>query len=439
MQQTRLSKAHSACISRYLDTYAEPEARSVSGAQIGQFDTLIVIPVYDEAEPQLQAFLKFNNSRSVLMIWVFNAPESASGSPAHLRTVALQEKILRQLQAQPLSSNCYFAQVHGSLKLLVVDRCQHLIPDKQGVGLARKIGADLALQLSYQQYLHSGYLVPWIFSTDADVSLPAEYALLDAAEPGVSACIHGFFHRPEAGYEQAMRQYEFSLYYYVDRLRYAASPYAFHTIGSLIAIQPLAYAQVRGFPKRSGAEDFYLLNKLAKVGRIETLASPIIEIAGRPSHRVPFGTGPALIKINTDKALQKNFQVYHPRTFELLRALLASLTKIENSISDSAIPIVATEFTMLTSRESQVITEVLMALGWDKQKPHWQQQKNSQAFQQAFHTWFDAFLTLRFVHEVRDRLYPNIDLSELPDLFKADTYTGVTVDYLAWFEELGIS
>lgn len=438
MREVPLSDPHLLTIARYLERYAEPEAAKLSVPTVGTFDAVIVIPVYDESEDQLRRFLKFDNSKTVLMIWVFNAPESASGSPAHLRTQMLQEKCIRSLNVQRLNNSCHFAQVHASLKLLVVDRCQHLIPDKQGVGLARKLGADLALQLGYQQYLRTGYFVPWIYSTDADVSLPAEYALLEDAQ-GVSACIHGFFHAPEAGFEQAMRQYEFSLHYYVDRLGYAASPYAFHTIGSLIAIQPLAYAQVRGFPKRSGAEDFYLLNKLAKVGRIKTLAAPIIEIAGRPSHRVPFGTGPALIKINTDNEQQRSFQVYHPRIFELLRALLASLHKIENSISDLAIPISESEITILTPREIRVIIEVLIALGWEKQTPHWQQQKTSQAFRQAFHTWFDAFLTLRFIHEVRDRLYPNIDLTELPAIFDADAYTGSTFDYIAWFEALGLS
>ena len=48
-------------------------------------------------------------------------------------------------------------------------------------------------------------------------------------------------------------------------MKYARSPYAFHTIGSTMAVSANHYAKVRGFPKREAGEDFYLLNKLAKV------------------------------------------------------------------------------------------------------------------------------------------------------------------------------
>ena len=67
------------------------------------------------------------------------------------------------------------------------------------------------------------------------------------------------------------RLYEYSLRYYVAGLTYAQSPYAFHTIGSTMAVNAEHYASVRGFPRREAGEDFYLLNKLAKVGSVHTL------------------------------------------------------------------------------------------------------------------------------------------------------------------------
>ena len=426
-------------IDRYLERYAEPEAISLPDQRLKQFDSVIVIPVYDESEQALQRFLEFDNGRHTLLIWVFNTPESAVGKPAHLRTCKVLQYFLSKLNSRKVSERCFLSQVNASLELLIVDRCSCPIPDKQGVGLARKIGADLALLLSYRQYLHSGQLIPWLYSTDADVILPQNYAMLAPPERAVAACVHPFAHRLENGYEQAMRQYEFSLHYYVDQLSYAGSPYAFHTIGSLLACTPLAYAQVRGFPKRAGAEDFYLLNKLAKVGRVETLADPVLQVAGRPSHRVPFGTGPALIKINAQAAQARPFQVYHPRIFTLLKAVLASVSNIENSIAQTSLPLFARRDTILQTQEQLAVIKVLDKLGWQKQSDHMRQLGTPEAKQSAFHTWFDAFLTLRFVHELRDQLYPNINLAELPVLLDEDAFSGACIDYIAWFKKLGIS
>lgn len=426
-------------IARYLERYAEHEASSLPEFPVSPFDNIIVIPVYDETEQALEQFLNLSNARSNFFIWIFNAPESATGTPSYYRTRTLLRSFLVRLNATAVNDNCYLARVHERMQLLLVDRCEQLIPDKQGVGLARKIGADLALCLSYRQYLQTSQLIPWIYSTDADVTLPQGYAGLAELDSDVSACIYPFEHQLEVGYKQAMRLYEFSLHYYVDQLAQAGSPYAFHTIGSLLAFTPLSYAQVRGFPRRSGAEDFYLLNKLAKVGRVETLDEPLIQVAGRPSQRVPFGTGPALIKINTQVAQDQPFQLYHPRIFTLLRALLNAVATIENSVSRSPLSLFESSDTILHAQEKQVLINTLNKLGWQKQWLHLQHKARSQDRQAAFHIWFDAFLTLRFVHELRDHLYPNIDLVELPALLDAVAYSGALIDYLAWFRKLGIS
>ena len=106
------------------------------------------------------------------------------------------------------------------------------------VGLARKIGADIALALIDRDFVTS----PWIFNTDADVKLPLDYfGPLDA--PGNqenSAFIYPFSHSIEnpgsALEENALLLYEISLLYYGAGLNYASSPYAFPSIGSTVAV-----------------------------------------------------------------------------------------------------------------------------------------------------------------------------------------------------------
>ena len=85
--------------------------------------------------------------------------------------------------------------------------------------------------------------------------------------------------------------------YYVAGLAMAGSRYAHHSLGSTIAVHAKTYAAVRGYPKRSAGEDFYLLNKICKLAPVERLAGPALSIEARISARVPFGTGPALRRL----------------------------------------------------------------------------------------------------------------------------------------------
>ena len=157
-----------------------------------------------------------------------------------------------------------------------------------------------------------------IHNSDADARLPAH--LIDDAR-GAAAVIYPFRHQPpqDAGLAQAVRLYESSLHYYVLGLRWAGSPYAMHTVGSTIAVDAFAYAGVRGFPRRSGAEDFYLLNKLAKTGVVHCPVEPAIVLETRASTRVPFGTGPAVRRIATLKQPLQDFTLYGPRCFAFVR------------------------------------------------------------------------------------------------------------------------
>ena len=441
-----LSKQEELSLTHYLERYAESFVNDLESPLVGVFDAVIVIPIYDEVYDQVQHFLNFRENtrhqQSILMIWVFNAPENALNSSSLERTRAVFKRLILETQANKLIDNIFFSNSQKFLQILFIDRCHdQLIPNKQGVGLARKLGMDLALKCIYQQYRTTGNWCSWIYSTDADVSLPVSYGLLPPKE-NTTACIYPFKHIPHLGFERAMAEYEFSLHYYVESLKKAGSPYAFHTIGSLIAVSSVAYAQVRGMPKRAGAEDFYLLNKLAKLGKIESLSEPLIRLSGRPSQRVPFGTGPALVKINSQYEKEVCFSVYHPRIFVVLGFVLSSVSEIEHSSAEEDILLSQLTVKLSDKIEKQCVENILSDLGWSKQAAHLQKLKTAEAIQKAFHVWFDAFITLRFIHELRDSLYPNIDLTELPRLLaempNAEIIRGTDFDYTAWFKTLGI-
>ena len=286
--------------------------------------------------------------------------------------------------------------------LLCINRtaAPHWLPKGQGVGLARKIGCDVAWAQIIQGRIHS----PWIHCTDADVQLPADYFAQSAAHRQPAALVYRFEHEAPAdpALAQASAAYEASLHYYVRGLQHAGSPYAFHTIGSTVAVHAEAYAAVRGFPKRNAAEDFYLLNKLRKVGPVLSLQGAPIRIASRVSQRVPFGTGKALWRLITEG--DGCLAVYHPDTFDYLRAWLTLLdgcahpgVALHSACAAAPVP------------NPALLWQVLQQLEAPQALATAHRQTRTVANRQRFlHTWFDAFRTLRFVHILRDAGLPAV-------------------------------
>ena len=343
-------------IDQYLERYAEPEARDRHRLN-KRFRHVVVIPTYDEplefAEEMLGTL-----GPDVLVIVVVNVPDNIDPrSPMFQRS----QSLLQHLSAP---------------NLLTVDRVNQPIPKSQGVGLARKIGADAALG-----YIRDGTIdEPYIYSVDADVRLPNGYIPSIPQTEGVSL----YSYRHVSTDPEVLRRaelYELHMRHYVAGLRMAGSPYAFHTLGSTISVSATAYAQVRGFPRRDAAEDFYFLNKLSKVSKIHLLGSPEIVIKARKSHRVPFGTGPSIASITEP---DDRYLSYHPQSFEYLRDVINAIsTKNEDSLKGP----------------SATNMEHLGYFDFVSRDPSVRQR----------HEWFDGFKTLRFIHLMRDFL-PDVPL-----------------------------
>lgn len=263
-------------IQKYLSNYAEPsiqQAQEISGS----YDHVLVIPAYGECEGLIQTIRSVPGSRNLIIV-VLNAPENPN--------------------TEHLTSNDRFKSQNSKLlvqnRIYLLDETHRFLPKKQGVGLARKLGCDLALNLIQRRVVRSS----WIFTTDADALLPSDYFDRIDGQP-VGACLFPFHHLDAAdpGQTSAIRQYEAYMQSYVDGLKHAGSPYAYHSIGSTLSVHALSYAQVRGFPKRAAGEDFYILNKIRKVGSINSLSGKPILLSPRLSQRTPFGTGRAVADI----------------------------------------------------------------------------------------------------------------------------------------------
>jgi hypothetical protein len=379
-----------------------------------RWQQVLVLPAYREAPELLDRLTALPEGKGrTLVILVLNRPDSDDDPLANaaLRSALDADALRCAIQA---SVPVLRLNRHSDLYLHDVETLCGPTPAACGVGLARKTGADLALR-----WMHAGGISgDWLCSTDADATLPADYfTRLDTAPPSAAAAVFPFRHVPggEADCDAATALYELRLHQYVLGLEYAGSPYAYHTLGSCLAIKASAYAQVRGFPKRAGGEDFYVLNKLAKVGAIARLHGRCIELQSRQSARVPFGTGPAVRGISGSAQPEKVALFYHPACFVALRAVLDSLPElavapergIAHSLSERG----------LDSSLASAALQSLDALGVAAALQHCRQQGKSAAqFQRQFHQWFDGFRTLKFIHALRDGGWVQQSLSVLDAL-----------------------
>jgi hypothetical protein len=263
------------------------------------------------------------------------------------------------------------------------------LPAKGGVGLARKIGFDLALtRLHYRQ------VDPLLISLDADTLVRPDYLpslmrhFQGARVPGA---VIPFCHQPGPTPEQdrAIRRYELFLRAYVLGLSRAGSPYAFHTVGSAMACRAGFYARMGGMNVRKAGEDFYFLQHLAKTGGVAQVKGTVVYPSARPSTRVPFGTGRSVSKLLGKEEGAVLF--YQKDCFQVLRDWLGLVA--QNLESEGKEIRVRTE---KISVELAAHLDRIHFIGvWNKLRKNF---RDPLKLSSAFHGWFDGLKTMKLIH-----------------------------------------
>ena len=405
---------------KYLESHAEPEAKLASLLRPAPVGHAVVIPAYGEGEGLTRVLDSLPGSPlgDLLTILVVNA---RADSPLEVHSANARSCALLRDRYGPGSEVApgVWQLDHDRGPLILIERASEgrFLPARQGVGLARKIGADLALAVAARQGLHSG----WIHCTDADARLPVDYFERSQAAEG-AALVHAFRHvhfsaDGEAPASAVALEYEISLRYYVLGLRYAASPYAFHTIGSTIAVRCSAYAQVRGFPRRMAAEDFHLLAKLRKLGRVVSLAGEPIALSDRESDRVPFGTGAAVRRGKARSQRGVGLQSYHPLTFESLRIWLAVLSAASEDPSTDLVSALERRAAQEVGVDGPAMRSALEASGQlERARRCVRESSDPVQRRRRLHDGFDALAMLKLIHALRDFCAPSLPLREAVSL-----------------------
>lgn len=363
------------------------------------FQYIIVVPAIAERDtlPKLIKSLEKNDKlelHNTLLLIVVNNSVSSSDEVKNdnQKTLAYLKKIKSKV-------NISFVDAASSGKEM---------DDKDGgVGLARKIGMDLALTKFDYLSINKNIMI----CTDADCIVDSDYISEISQEfnrNNFEAAVVNFAHDISGRDEEtkAIICYEIFLRYYVLGLSFAKSDYAFHTIGSTMLCTPDAYVKVEGMNKRKAAEDFYFLEKLAKIYPMGEIKSTFVHPSKRSSWRVPFGTGRSVDRYLSNS--RDEYLLYDPKSFVILKTWLevffdnlvpnpSSLIKISNNISPAL-----SDF--LSKQDfGNFINKVLL------------KNNNPNEIEKQKHFWFDAFRTLKLIHYLRDATYPNINMFDAID------------------------
>jgi hypothetical protein len=404
-------------IAKYLARYASREAglAPALGSVLDQpYQHVCVVPAMGESERLVDGLAPAMHDERALCVLVVNARDAADAW-VHTRNHDLIAALRRRArkvediaQGPPiwLCRGVVAEATDALIDVLVIDRARSgwRLPAREGVGLARRIGCDMALALHQAGWISSR----WIHTTDADAILPARYFAAARQAPDTSVALtYPFWHQTEGELGAALGLYEISLRYYVLGLRWAGSPYAFHTIGSTLAVDAGAYAAVRGVPRRMAAEDFYMLAKLAKLGPVTRPAVAPIRLRQRKAMRVPFGTAPATARIAEKLARGQLFTLYHPHSFTALGCWLAAMDRFAGDPAMDPAACVAGCARPgpdgLDPDQARALGVALDALDAARILADARARVSSPAaLRRRLHGWFDAFRTLKLIHGIRD-------------------------------------
>jgi len=366
-----------------------------------KFELAVVIPAINEFK-NVKILLDFlgknNNKEKVIIIFVVNNLKSSS-EEVKTNNLNLLNYLKKLEKNNKYGLNISFIDASSS---------ENELPEKDGgVGFARKIGMDAALGV----FDYNSSRKKIIAALDADCQVQNNYfseIINKTKAKNYSAAYVNFSHILPKNIDNklAIINYEIFLRYYVLGLKFAGSPYAIHTIGSTMVVDFKSYIKVGGMNKRKAGEDFYFMEKLAKVININKIDSTTVYPSARSSWRVPFGTGQRVGRFLLHK--QNEYLLYSPESFKILKEWL----DIFNSDN------------ILTSKEyfdiAKGIDESLYNfLQLNKFYENWNKiLKNSKSDRQIKlqkKLWFDGFKTLKLIHYLRDNAYPEINMFDAVD------------------------
>jgi len=392
-------------VKKYLDTRGICGLWKIAGTQQGGFEGAVVIPSLAETDFLFTTLHALAQNPSELLhrfliVVVVNHREDAPLSAKMDNHQTLQRLAARK----PSLDNLHLAWVDAASSGLE-------LPKKTGgVGLARKIGMDLALpRFDYEK------VTPLLISLDADTLVRPDYLstlIRHFQDAKVFGAVIPFCHQPGStpAEDRAIKRYELFLRAYVLGLSRAGSPYAFHTVGSAMVCSAQAYVRMGGMNVRAAGEDFYFLQQLAKTGGISKVKGTVVYPSPRASYRVPFGTGRSITRLLAGE--KEAVMFYQTACFQVLKDWLDLIAQnvdapgeeIRNKTKGISLPL--TDF----------LDRVQFPAVWNKLKKNL---RTPSTLLSGFHGWFDGLKTMKLIHHLSAGPFPRKEPEEvLPGLLQ---------------------
>lgn len=400
-------------VKSYLHKYGIPGWKAETDKD-DKYNNIVVIPAIKEYKNILRLLnslsqIDKNYLSGTLFMFVIN---NSSDADEEIRNDNQQTlELFRSILHRDLTINNVPREIiEGVYNIGFVDASSHgkELPAKNaGVGLARKIGMDIALTLFNYQDKSKKIII----CLDADCTVEKNYltAIVDECNNRKITAGHVLYEHvfPENETERrAIICYELFLRYYTLGLKYAQSHFAFTFIGSTMICDAEYYCMIGGMNKRKAAEDFYFLEKLAKVTTIRKIDSTKVFPSSRSSWRVPFGTGQRINRFVSNT--QDEYLLYNPQSFMILKKWLevynADIIYDEKELMAKADGINPNLYAYLKENSFED--------DWNKilKNSKTREQINKQKIM-----WFDGFTTMKLIHYLRDNGYPPMQMFDALD------------------------
>ena len=401
---------------QYQKNYSVAENWKLVARDTEDISQVIVIPAYAEKNMLFStlASLARNEQSSLDYSFVLCVINNKKNSPDEVKknnqqTLECLRSLVNKKRLEYLNLNedlKYILQLISKAKLRLgyIDAASdgYEISDKEGgVGMARKIGMDAALALLTK----NSSAKKLILSLDADTLVQSNYlaATKNYFNKKVKTAVIAYEHQEPSNDEEraAIYCYEIFLRYWILGLKYAKSPYAFHSIGSAMVCSADAYLAVRGMNRREAGEDFYFLNKLAKIGSINYIRETCVYPSARASLRVPFGTGKRIHRFLAGK--HEEYVLYNPEVFEILAKWLQLMEKPFHFNEKEIIKKAGWINPLLAS----FLTDCHFADIWTK---ICRNARNEDIIIRQFNCWFDGFRTLKLINYLSREFYSPVNM-----------------------------
>ncbi len=382
----------------------------------------IIIPVFNEDElcKSLQSIKDCALfQKSVEIIVVINSGEN---TPYHL--IKKNRETFRKAKefAEQNSSN------HLRFFILNIEN----LPQKfAGVGLARKIGMDEALRRYNKINKPDGLIAGF----DADALVEKNYLIeienyfrenkkINAASINFEHPLEGDIF-PDKIYKNIIN-YELHLRYFIEAMRFADFPFAYHTIGSSFVVKADTYAKQGGMNRKKAGEDFYFLQKIIQQGNYGEINTTKVIPSPRISDRVPFGTGAAISKMIKNKT--SDFGTYRFDAFELLKDFFSEIPSYYEEFSISKIPEPIHSFLIINNFKSDL-------------KKIKDNSPSLKIFNKRFFNWFNAFRLIKFLNFAHEDFFRKQSVKNAATELLKNNYPEINLpetekDYLILYRNL---